>query len=158
MVAPMALDGPLNGDAFQAYVEQVLVPELAQQHVMMDNLGSHKDAAVRRTIETVGTRLLFLPRYGPDLNPIENAFAKLNASLRSVIGALLSAFAPSECANYFAAAGYDAARPNSGRQRLGDVATDRDIAQGGRPPFRRPLPPPLPRRRSSYRASASVFR
>ena len=119
MVAPMVLDGPINGAAFQAYVEQVLVPELKPgDTVIMDNLGSHKGPAVRTAIEAVGARLLYLPPYSPDFNPIENAFAKLKALLRkaaersiqglwSAIGAALGAFTPQECANYFAAAGYD---------------------------------------------------
>ena len=119
MVAPMVLDGPINGLAFQAYVEQVLVPELAPDDiVVMDNLGSHKGAAVRQAIEAAGAKLLYLPPYSPDFNPIENAFAKLKALLRKAaqrtvdglwdaIGALLPAFSPAECANYFAAAGYE---------------------------------------------------
>jgi transposase len=119
MMAPMVLDGPINGAAFQAYVEQVLVPELQPgDTVVMDNLGSHKGPAVRAAIEAEGARLLYLPPYSPDFNPIENAFAKLKALLRraaersihglwSAIGAAISAFTPQECANYFAAAGYD---------------------------------------------------
>jgi transposase len=85
----------------------------------MDNLGSHKGAAVRCAIEAAGAKLLYLPPYSPDFNPIENAFAKLKALLRkaaertvdglwNAIGAVLPTFAPTECANYFAAAGYDA--------------------------------------------------
>jgi transposase len=119
MVAPMVLDGPINGAAFQSYVEQVLVPELQPgDTVIMDNLGSHKGPAVRAAIEAAGARLLYLPPYSPDFNPIENAFAKLKALLRktaersiqglwSAIGATVGAFTPQECANYFAAAGYD---------------------------------------------------
>jgi transposase len=119
MVAPMVLDGPINGPAFQAYVDQVLVPELASGDiVVMDNLGSHKGAAVRQAIEAAGAKLLYLPPYSPDFNPIENAFAKLKALLRKAaertvdglwdaIGALLPAFSPAECANYFQAAGYE---------------------------------------------------
>jgi transposase len=118
-VAPMVLDGPINGAAFQAYVEQVLVPELKPGDiVIMDNLGSHKGPAVRAAIEAAGATLLYLPPYSPDFNPIENAFAKLQAALRkaaertvqglwAAIGAAVSAFDPQECANYFAAAGYD---------------------------------------------------
>jgi transposase len=121
MVAPMVLDGPINGAAFLAYVEQVLVPELsAGDIVIMDNLGSHKGKAVRDAIEAVGASLLFLPPYSPDFNPIENAFAKLKALLRKAaertVGGLWSAiarfidlFTPEECRNYFAAAGYEPA-------------------------------------------------
>jgi len=119
MVAPMVLDGPINGRAFQAYVDQVLVPELRSGDiVIMDNLGSHKGAGVRAAIEAAGARLLYLPPYSPDFNPIENAFAKLKALLRkaaersveglwNAIGHLIDAFTPRECANFFAAAGYD---------------------------------------------------
>ncbi|ATR19344.1 IS630 family transposase (plasmid) [Roseomonas sp. FDAARGOS_362] len=121
MVAPMVLDGPINGAAFQAYVDQVLVPELAPGDiVIMDNLGSHKGAGVRAAIEAAGAGLLYLPPYSPEFNPIENAFAKLKASLRkaaersveglwSTIGRIIDTFTPTECTNYFAAAGYDAA-------------------------------------------------
>jgi transposase len=120
MVAPMVLDGPINGRAFQAYVDQVLVPELRPgDGVVMDNPGSHKGAAVRSAIEKAGASLLYHPPYSPDFNPIENAFAKLKALLRKAaertvaslwtkIGDLLAAFSPAECANYFAAARYDA--------------------------------------------------
>ena len=119
MVAPMVLDGPINGCAFQAYVDQVLVPELRQGDiVVMDNLGSHKRASVRAAIEAAGARLLYLPPYSPDFNPIENAFSKLKALLRSAaertveglwnaIGSSLDRFTPCECANYFQAAGYE---------------------------------------------------
>jgi transposase len=121
MTAPMVLDGPINGLAFQAYVDQVLVPELKPGDVVvMDNLGSHKGAGVREAIEAAGAKLLYLPPYSPDFNPIENAFAKLKALLRKAaertveglwakIGELLADFTPQECANYFAAAGYDTA-------------------------------------------------
>ena len=120
MTAPMVLDGPMNGPAFLAYVEQVLVPTLRPDDiVIMDNLAPHKSAAVRKAIEAVGANLLLLPPYNPDLNPIENAFAKLKALLRKAaertvdrlwkrIGLLIDAFTPKECANYFAAAGYNA--------------------------------------------------
>jgi transposase len=119
MVAPMVLDGPINSVAFQAYVDQVLVPELRPGDiVVMDNLGSHKGAGVREAIEAAGASLLYLPPYSPDFNPIENAFAKLKAKLRragertvegiwSAIGRIIDTFTPTECANYFAAAGYD---------------------------------------------------
>ena len=119
MIAPMVLDGPINGVAFQAYVDQVLVPELERGDiVVMDNLGSHKGAGVRAAIEAVGATLFYLPPYSPDFNPIENAFAKLKAMLRkaaertvdglwNTIGRIIDTFTPVECANYFAAAGYD---------------------------------------------------
>jgi transposase len=119
MTAPMVLDGPMNGAAFLAYVQQVLVPELKPGDiVIMDNLSAHKGCQVRNAIEAAGARLLYLPPYSPDFNPIENAFAKLKALLRKagersveglwhLIGKLLDVFSPQECANYFAAAGYD---------------------------------------------------
>ena len=118
ITAPCVLDGPINGTGFRAYVEQILVPTLKPGDiVVMDNLGSHKGAAVRRLIRAVGARLFFLPPYSPDLNPIEQVFAKLKALLRKLrprtveanwrgIGALLSRFTPCECANYFKNAGY----------------------------------------------------
>jgi transposase len=120
IVAPFVLDGPINRNAFQAYVEKVLVPELRPGDiVIMDNLSSHKGPRIRQMIEAAGGSLLYLPPYSPDFNPIENAFAKLKALLRkatersieglwTVIGQLLDAFTPNECTNYFAAAGYDA--------------------------------------------------
>lgn len=119
MVAPMVLDGPINSVAFKAYVDQVLVPELRPGDiVVMDNLGSHKGVGVKEAIEAAGASLLYLPPYSPDFNPIENAFAKLKAKLRKVgertveglwsaIGRFIDTFTPTECANYFAAAGYD---------------------------------------------------
>ena len=119
IVAPMVLDGPINRDSFQAYVDQVLVPDLAPGDVVvMDNLGSHKGPAVRRAIEAAGASLLYLPPYSPDFNPIENAFAKLKALLRkaatrsldalwTAIGRLIDLFTPAECTNFFRAAGYE---------------------------------------------------
>lgn len=119
IAAPMVLDGPINRDAFQAYVDQVLVPELRHGDVViMDNLSSHKGPAIRRAIEEAGASLLYLPPYSPDFNPIENVFAKLKALLRKAaertidalwdrIGTILQAFTPAECANYFRAAGYE---------------------------------------------------
>jgi transposase len=119
IAAPMVLDGPINRTAFQAYVDQVLVPELRPGDiVIMDNLGSHKGPDVRRAIEAAGASLLYLPPYSPDFNPIENAFAKVKALLRKAaertvgalwdrIGIILDAFSPAECANYFKAAGYE---------------------------------------------------
>jgi len=118
ITAPCVIDGPINGATFQAYVEQFLVPTLvAGDVVVMDNLGSHKGAAVRTAIEAVGAHLLYLPPYSPDLNPIEQVFAKLKALLRKTaarsidtlwdaVGLLLQRFQPDECANYFANAGY----------------------------------------------------
>jgi transposase len=119
MVAPMVLDGPINGDLFQIYVEQVLVPDLRRGDiVVMDNLGSHKGADVRVAIEAAGASLLYLPPYSPDFNPIEKAFAKLKAMLRkaaartvdalwATIGKVIDTVTAAECANYFIAAGYD---------------------------------------------------
>ncbi len=121
IVAPFVLDGSINRDAFETYVARVLVPELrAGDIVVMDNLSSHKGPLVRELIEAAGARLLYLPPYSPDFNPIENAFAKLKALLRqaaertveglwTTIGRLVDVFTPRECANDFAAAGYDAA-------------------------------------------------
>ena len=120
LVAPFVLDGPINREAFEIYVERILVPELNPGDVVvMDNLSSHKGPRLRALIEQAGGTLLYLPPYSPDFNPIENAFAKLKALLRkaaqrtveglwTAIGRLLEAFTPRECANYFAAAGYDA--------------------------------------------------
>ena len=120
MVAPMVLDGPINGDWCEAYVEKVLLPTLRPGDVViMDNLSSHKRASVRQMIEAADARLLFLPPYSPDFNPIEMAFAKLKAllgkaaartveDLWNTIGKLVDCFNPQECANYFAACGYDA--------------------------------------------------
>ncbi len=119
--APWVLDGPINGDSFRTYVEQVLVPTLGPGDiVIMDNLGSHKGRAARTAIRAAGARLLFLPPYSPDLNPIEQVFAKLkhllrNAAQRTVqatwrrIGQLLDHFSPTECANYLVNAGYASA-------------------------------------------------
>lgn len=116
--APCVIDGPINGESFLAYVEQLLVPTLKPGDiVIIDNLGSHKGKAVRRAIRAVGARLFFLPPYSPDLNPIEQVFAKLKLLLRKAaertieatwkrIGTLLQAFKPQECANYFRNAGY----------------------------------------------------
>jgi transposase len=116
--APCVIDGPINGEGFLAYVEQVLVPTLKPGDiVIIDNLGSHKGKAVRRAIRAAGAKLFFLPAYSPDLNPIEQFFAKLKTLLRKAaertvegtwrrIGALLQSFTPAECANYLANAGY----------------------------------------------------
>ena len=119
MIAPMVLDGPINGDWFEAYVAQVLVPELRPGDiVIMDNLSSHKRAAVRERIEAAGASLRFLPPYSPDFNPIEKAFSRLKAMLRKIgertvsglwdlIGKLVDLFQPGECANYFSSCGYE---------------------------------------------------
>jgi len=116
--APFVLDGPVNGEAFRAYVEKILVPTLQPGDVVvMDNLGSHKSQAVRAAIRGAKAHLLFLPPYSPDLNPIEQVFAKLKHMLRDAaertlettwrrIGKLLDRFTPTECANYLANAGY----------------------------------------------------
>ena len=117
--APWVLDGPINGESFRIYVEKVLVPCLRPNEiVVMDNLGSHKSKAVRKAIREAGARLFFLPKYSPDLNPIEQVFAKLKHLLRgraprtvedvwSAIGQSLDAFTPGECANYIKNSGYE---------------------------------------------------
>ncbi len=119
IVAPMLIDGPVNGEIFLAYVQRVLVPTLRPGDiVIMDNPGSHKGAAVREAIEAAGAELRFLPPYSPDFNPIENAFSKLKALLRKAaartrdalwdaVAYAIDAFTPGECANYFTAAGYE---------------------------------------------------
>jgi transposase len=119
MTAPMVLDGPMNGDAFLAYIEQFLAPALVKGDVViMDNLPAHKVTGVRKAIEDVGATLIYLPPYSPDFNPIEMAFSKFKAILRKaaartipelwgVIGEAIDQFKPDECKNYFAAAGYD---------------------------------------------------
>jgi transposase len=118
IIAPWVLDGPINRDAFETYVEKVLIPELSPGAiVIMDNLSSHKGQRVRQMIEAAGASLLYLPPYSPDFNPIENAFAKLKALLRkaaersvgglwSAIGRIIDCFTSTECKNYFTAAGY----------------------------------------------------
>ena len=119
ITAPWLIDGPINGETFQLYVEKVLVPTLRPGDiVIMDNLGSHKGKAVRSAIRAAGARLFYLPKYSPDLNPIEQFFAKLKHWLRKAaqrtteavfeaIGPILNAVTPAECANYFSNAGYD---------------------------------------------------
>ena len=123
LVAPLVLDGAINGTAFLAYIEQMLCPILhVGDIVICDNLASHKVRGVREAIEARGASLLYLPPYSPDLNPIELAFSKLKRLLRSAaartvetlwnaIGQLVSRFGPNECANYFRHCGY----PHSGR-------------------------------------------
>jgi transposase len=118
LIAPCVFNGAINGELFLAYIEQVLVPTLASSNlVIMDNLASHKVVGVRRAIEAAGARLLYLPPYSPDLNPIEQAFAKLKAMLRAkalrtvealwnALGDLVTCFSPTECANFLRHAGY----------------------------------------------------
>jgi transposase len=118
LLAPLVLDGPINGEAFGAWVAQFLVPELANGDiVVMDNLSSHKVAGVREAIESAGATLRYLPPYSPDYNPIEQVFAKLKTLLRKAqartldtlwktIGALLDQFSSSECENYIRHCGY----------------------------------------------------
>jgi transposase len=113
MVAPMVLEGPINGDWFEAYVTKVLVPELHPGDIVfMDNLSSHKRVAVKEKIEAAGATLRFLPPYSPDFNPIEKAFSRLKAMLRKagertvrgvwdLTGRLVDIFQPAERANYF---------------------------------------------------------
>jgi transposase len=115
----MLLDGPINSTAFLAYAEQVLAPELRLGDiVVMDNLPAHRISGLREAIEKARARLLFLPPYSPDFNPIDMAFSKLKALLRrvaartvdqlwSVVADCLSAFTDQECRNYFEAVGYD---------------------------------------------------
>jgi transposase len=118
VTAPYVMDGAMDGLTFVAYVEQVLAPTLAKGDIVfMDNLRTHKVHGVREAIAAVGATVRYLPAYSPDLNPIEQAFAKLKAALRKgaartvtalikLIGRLIKAFAPDECANYFRHAGY----------------------------------------------------
>ena len=116
--APCLFDGPINGETFLAYVRQFLVPTLsAGDVVIMDNLGSHKGKAVRNAIRAAGARLIFLPKYSPDLNPIEQVFSKLKHMLRkaqarsydallTATAELLDTYSPNECANYVRNSGY----------------------------------------------------
>jgi len=116
--APWIIDGPINGELFTIYVEQVLTPTLAKgEIVILDNLGSHKGKAARNASRAKGAHLIFLPPYSPDLNPIEQVFAKLKHLLRDAeprdieatwrkVGELLDLFSPDECANYFKNSGY----------------------------------------------------
>src|SRR5262245_43616618 len=118
VVAPWLIEGPINGQSFLLYVEKVLAPTLRPGDiVIMDNLGSHRSKAVRAAIRAVGAKLFFLPKYSPDLNPIELFFAKLkhwlrDAARRSVdaianaIAAILPSLTSAECANFFDHAGY----------------------------------------------------
>lgn len=118
MTAPAVFDGAINGASFLAYVQQVLAPALKPGDiVILDNLSSHKVVGVREAIEAAGAELRYLPPYSPDLNPIEQLFAKLKALLRKIaarsvdalwtaIGDLLDTFTPDECRNYLRHAGY----------------------------------------------------
>jgi transposase len=118
LTAPCLFDGPINGECFQAYVQQVLLPQLRPGDiVIMDNLGSHKSAALRNLIKAAGARLWYLPPYSPDLNPIEQTFAKIKHWMRSAqkrsiddicshIAGLIKTIQPNECSNYFQNAGY----------------------------------------------------
>jgi transposase len=121
IIAPLVLDGPMTGEWFRAYVEQMLAPALQPGDVVvLDNLPAHKAAGVETAIRQARASLLYLPAYSPDLNPIEQVFAKLKALLRKAaartndtlwptIGILLDAFTPDECANYLTNCGYDPA-------------------------------------------------
>src|SRR5262249_53663119 len=116
--APCVIDGPINGQSFLAYVEQIPVPTLKPGDiVVMDNLGSHKGKAVRQAIRAAGAKLLFLPKYSPDLNPIEQLFAKIKHFLRDAaertfrsvcdaVGRILPTISAKECKNYLVNAGY----------------------------------------------------
>jgi transposase len=116
--APWLIDGPINGQTFRQYIDEVLIPTLRPGDiVVMDNLGSHKSSAVRQALRAAGTKLFFLPKYSPDLNPIEMLFAKLKHGLRKAakrteqaiydaLVDLLPTVPSTECANYFAHAGY----------------------------------------------------
>jgi transposase len=118
--APMLLDGPMDGEHFLAYVEQILAPELTPGDiVIMDNLPAHKVSGVCTAIEARGARLLYLPPYSPDFNPIEMGFSKFKAHVRAAAARTLETlwqaathaiekFTPTECANFFAQAGYAA--------------------------------------------------
>jgi transposase len=122
LIAPMVLDGPMNGAAFTAYIEQVLAKETRRGDlVILDNLPSHKTAAVSAAFERQQIQYLYLPPYSPDLNPIENAFSKLKRLVRtaaertvdglwSAIGHLINQIRPAECRNYFRHCGYNATK------------------------------------------------
>ena len=118
LTAPMVIDGAINGELFLAYVNQVLVPTLYEGDiVVLDNLSSHKVAGVKEAIVSVGAKVVYLPPYSPDFNPIENVFSKLKTMLRKwklrtveelwkKLGKLCDIFVPEECQNYFKHAGY----------------------------------------------------
>jgi transposase len=125
LTAPVVIDGAMTGELFAAYVAQVLAPALRPGDVVvLDNLAAHKRPAARAAVEAAGAELRFLPPYSPDLNPIELAFAKLKALLRSAghrtvdglwefLGRSLDAFAPAECRNYLRHCGYRDATPEA---------------------------------------------
>ena len=116
--APWVIDSPINGELFTLYVEKVLAPTLSKgEVVILDNLGSHKGKAARNAIRARGAHLFFLPPYSPDLNPIEQVFAKLKHLIRAAeprdveatwrkVGELLDLFSQEECANYLINSGY----------------------------------------------------
>ena len=118
LTAPCVFDGPINGDKFRAYVEQILVPTLEPGDlVIMDNLASHKVAGVREAIEGAGAERRFLPPYSPDMDPIEPVFAKVKNTLRKMarrtvdglwnaVGVAIKDVSPAECRNDFRKAGY----------------------------------------------------
>jgi len=118
LTAPMVADGAINGKLFLEYVKQILLPTLKEGDiVVMDNLSSHKVAGVKKAIESVGAKVLYLPPYSPDLNPIEMVFSKLKTLVRKLklrkmdelwkkLGELCDVFSPKECSNYFRHAGY----------------------------------------------------
>ena len=119
VVAPLVLDGPVTGEVFRAYIEQMLAPTLRRGDVVvMDNVATHKVTGIREAITAAGASLLYLPSYSPDLNPIEQVFAKLKALLRkaaarsrdtlwATIATVLDAITPAECRNYLANSGYE---------------------------------------------------
>jgi transposase len=120
ITAPCLLDGPIDAESFRAWLEQLLVPTLRPGDIVaMDNLSSHKDPAIRRAFRSTGAKLFYLPQYSPELNPIEQAFAKLKTLLRkhnarsfeeleAAIRHLLPKLTPQQCANFFSEAGYAA--------------------------------------------------
>ena len=118
LIAPMVMDGPMNRDAFDAYIEQNLIPTLKPgDFVVMDNLPSHKSEKARKALEAVGCQLLFLPPYSPDMNPIEHAFSKFKGEVKKakertveglwkLCGKIVELFDPVTCKNYISHAGY----------------------------------------------------
>lgn len=122
LTAPCVFDGPINGEAFRAWVEQLLAPTLRRDDiVVMDNLGSHKGGCIRRLIREAKARLWFLPAYSPDLNPIEQTFSKIKQAMRAAqqrtvdaviceTGKIVKSISPAECRNYIKGAGYASAK------------------------------------------------